>query len=222
MSPKRILEIACFNIESALIAQDTGAQRIEFCVDYQGGGISPPKELLLEARNKIKIPMYVIIRPRTGDFIYSEMEIQWMIQYILFCGLNGIDGIVFGALTKENAIDLGTCSRLLEAAGAMSLTFHRGIDACSDVENSISRLINLGVHRVLTSGGQKDALSGREQIKQLQLKFGKKIIIMPGGGVRSGNIGLLMDTGCREFHSSAILHGDKTDAKEIKMLKEFL
>ncbi|WP_317899944.1 copper homeostasis protein CutC [Aurantibacillus circumpalustris] len=223
MSTPKLLEIACFNLESALIAEKAGADRIEFCIDYEVGGISPPIDLILEAREKIKIPVYVMVRQREGNFVYSEIEIQWMIQYVLFCATHGINGIVFGALTGENEIDLKTCVRLIEAAGNMSITFHRAIDECVNREGSINQLISLGINKILTSGGQKDALSGLEKIKKLQSTFGKKIIIMPGGGLRSENIKLLMDSGCSEFHSSALEKNSFiADAKEIQTLKQLL
>ena len=223
MSATKILEIACFNLESALIAEQAGADRIEFCVDYKNGGLSPSIAQLQEARNKIKIPMFVMVRPRAGNFVYSEMEIQWMIQYIMFCEIEGIDGIVFGALSTENKIDIKTCSRIIEAAGSLSLTFHRAIDECKDMKNSIDQLITIGVHRVLTSGGEKNALAGLENIKHLQLKFGNKIKILPGGGIRSSNINLLKATACTEFHSSALIENSSiADANEILRLKQFL
>jgi copper homeostasis protein len=222
MPASKLLEIACFNLESALTAQKSGADRIEFCEDYKNGGVSPSVEKIDKAREKIVIPLHVIIRPRAGNFVYSEMEIQWMMQYILFCQHAGIDGIVFGALTDQKEIDINVCSRLIECAGNMSLTFHRAIDETSDIERSIQQLIDLKIHRVLTSGGRSNVIDGISEIEQLHSKFGKKIIIMPGGGIRSSNINKLLATGCREFHSSAIMEGENADAEEIEMLGNHL
>ena len=223
MCAHKILEIACFNLESVLIAERAGADRIEFCVDYNNGGISPPIELLSEVRDKIKIPLFVMIRPRAGDFVYSETEIQWMIKYVEQCRTHGTDGIVFGALSPKNEIDLKTCSCLIEAAGSMSLTFHKAFDECMDTENSINKLIEAGVNRILTSGGKKNAVEGIKKIEQLQLSFGQKIIIMPGGGIRSGNIDQVKTSTCNEFHSSALCENSLiADAEEIQTLKRLL
>src|SRR4051812_38804475 len=101
MPSSKVLEIACFNIESALFAQKTGADRIELCEDYKHGGISPSEQMVLQAREKIIIPLHVIIRPRSGNFIYTQKEIEWMKHYILFCRQNKVDGIVFGILNDK-------------------------------------------------------------------------------------------------------------------------
>jgi copper homeostasis protein len=234
------LEIACFNIESAVIAQNAGADRIELCENYEAGGYSPSVQNIQQAREKIKIPLHVMIRPRPNDFDhpfvlsapdafnYPEMEIQWMIQYILLSRLHGVDGVVFGVLTAEKEIDVKICSRLIEVAcdrfknfkNSLSVTFHRAIDECRDIEKSIQLLIDLGVQRVLTSGGKKTALEGMNTIKKLQDRFGDKIIIMPGGSIRSSNIDKIKTSGCIEFHSSAIVHNTGlADAEEVRKLK---
>lgn len=235
MTSKKILEIACFNLESALIAQAAGADRIELCENYDVGGNSPSVKNITTARERITIPLHVIIRPRpedfgdpfllspAHDFNYNEIEIQWMIQYIRICRFTGMDGIVFGALTKEKEIDITVCTLLIEAADSMPLTFHRAIDQCADMEKSIRQLIDLGVKRVLTSGGRNNAAENSDRIRLLQTKFGKEIIIMPGGGLRSSNIHSLISTGCNEFHTSAITGTARlANVHEIKKLKQFL
>ena len=222
MPAAKVLEIASFDIGSALIAQKSGADRIELCVDYKNGGISPSEQTVLQAREKIIIPLHVIIRPRSGNFIYSEKEIQWMKDYILFCRQTRVDGIVFGVLDKNNEVDVDVCSQLLSCAGNMSLTFHRAIDETKNISSSIQQLIGLNIHRVLTSGGKSDAIAGASRVGELQSAFGNKIIIMPGGGIRSSNIGKLLATGCKEYHSSAIVEGETADAKEIELLKRHL
>ena len=220
---KKILEIACFNLESALIAQSAGADRIELCVDYSSGGLSPDIELVKRALKTIHIPLHVIVRSRAGDFSYNESELQQMADFTTLCNLAGVKGIVFGALKKDGNIDFEACKAIKKVAGSMWLTFHRAIDECFDIKQGLSDVISLGFHRVLTSGGKPNALEGLQTIKQLQTEFGDKIVIMPGGGVRSNNIQELLDTGCSEFHSAAITGTDVSpDSNEIKNLKQFL
>jgi copper homeostasis protein len=214
-----ILEVACFNIQSCLIAQEAGAQRIEFCSDYKSGGITPPEKEITEVRKKIKIPLHIIIRPRSGNFIYSAEEILLMKKQILFCKQNGIDGVVFGALNSNKEIDTAACQLHSELSHPMSINFHRAFDLCSDPEKSLETLILLKFNRVLTSGGKSNALEGAENLTRMQKKYGSRIIIMPGGGVRSENIPFLLKTGCKEFHSSAITgNGELPGKAEIRQL----
>ena len=220
----KILEIACFNLESALIAQNSGADRIELCTNYTMGGLTPSHVKILEALKQIQIPIHVIIRPHAQGFVYTVSEIAQMKKDVLFCRENKIDGIVFGVLDSKNEINLKACKELISLAKPMSLTFHRAIDECSNIEHSIGQLIELGFDRVLTSGGKNSCVGGLETLKLLQDKFGNKIIIMPGGGIRSSNINeILNNSGCTEFHSSAILVNDEiTNSQEIKFMKEIL
>lgn len=230
----KILEIACFSLESARIAQLAGANRIELCNNYEAGGYSPSVTDMIKARKLIQIPLHVMVRPNPAlfknpalhgpeTFCYSEMELQWMLQYIMACRVSGIDGIVFGALSPEKEIDVTACSRLMEAAGSLSLTFHRAIDVCPDSEAAIRVLISLGVHRVLSSGGAPTAMAGLNQLTRLQANYGHQIRLMPGGGIRSANIEILLQSGCTEFHSAALNPSTgAVDAAEIQSLKKFV
>jgi copper homeostasis protein len=218
MPAGKVLEIACFNIESALVAQRAGADRIELCEDYKHGGVSPSEQMVLQVREKIIIPLHVIVRPRPGNFIYTQKEIGWMKHYILFCRQNKADGIVFGVLNGKKEVDVDVCSQLIECAGDMSVTFHRAIDETADISRSIQQLTHLKIHRILTSGGKANAIEGASEIERLQSACGKNIIIMPGGGIRSSNIDKVLASGCREYHSSAILHGEMANEKEIELL----
>ncbi|MBL7932514.1 MAG: copper homeostasis protein CutC [Bacteroidia bacterium] len=220
---KKVLEIACFNLESALIAQSAGADRIELCTDYSSGGISPKIELVKETREKIQIPLHVIVRSRDGNFCYNAFELEEMVAYTELCKNAGVNGVVFGALTDDKKIDLEACSTVKKAAGNMTLTFHRAIDECVDIKRGLQEIISLDYHRVLTSGGKQNAMNGIQSLKEMQNEFGNKIIIMPGGGIRSNNIKQILDTGCKEFHSAAITKsGALTDSQEIENLKLFL
>lgn len=219
----KILEIACFDLVSAELAAAAGADRIELCENYVKGGLTPLNEIILSARERIKIPLHVMIRPRGGDFTYGSAELEVMRQQILFCKESGIDGVVFGVLTKKNDIDRNACRKLKSEAGPMQVTFHRAIDQCVDLDKSLKLLIDLGIERVLTSGGSKNAADHIPNLEVLQKIYGGELIIVPGGGVRSMNIQQLLETGCHEFHSAAITGQSlKVDVEEIKKLRKVL
>ena len=220
----RVLEIACFNLESALIAQSAGADRIEFCEKYQLGGLTPSAGEIKKARERIHLPLHVMIRHRGGDFNYTSQELEQMKSSILLCKNYGVDGIVFGILNEHRGVQVSACEQLVELAKPMRVCFHRAIDSCADLDRQIETLIRLGVDHVLTSGGKATAMEGAVQIASWQKKFGDKISIMPGGGIRSDNIEtLITDTACREFHSAALLsNSELADAGEIKKMKSIL
>lgn len=223
MLQEKVLEIACFSLESALIAESAGADRIELCVNYEVGGISPTKEMVDIVRQKIKIPIHVIVRPRAGNFIYSDLEKAWLLEYSLFCKQSGADGIVIGALTEKNEIDVNSFDWLSEVSDTLSITFHRAIDQCKVLDKSLEQLINLGVNRVLTSGGKGNAADNVSKLKQLQTDFGDSLTMMPGGGIRSFNIKSVLESGCKEFHSAALTgNSPLADAQEIKKIKQLL
>jgi copper homeostasis protein len=223
-SSKYVLEIACFDVESCLLAQNAGANRIEFCSNYSLGGITPNHNDILKARELIQIPLHVIIRPRGGDFCYSIQEVEIMKHDILFCEKNKIDGVVFGVLNNKNQINYSLNSELIELAKKMNTTFHRAIDECIDVNKSFNQLIELGFSHVLTSGGKGNAEQNYLQLKETQSQFGEKIQIISGGGVRSYNIDkILNNTSINQFHSAAITDlSHKVDVNEIKLLLEKL
>jgi copper homeostasis protein len=221
---KKLLEIACFNIESCLLAQEAGAERVEFCADYSVGGITPNHTDILKAKELLHIPLHIIIRPRGGDFIYSNEEIEIMKNDILFCKQNHINGVVFGVLNQNKKIDKQINKELVELAENMSTTFHRAIDECVDMNEAMKDIVSIGFTRVLTSGGKSNALAGVNVLKDCQNTFGEKIIIMPGGGIRSNNLQeLIRETNCKEYHSAAITNkNEKLDIAEIKQLKSIL
>lgn len=219
-----ILEIACFDPASCLIAEAAGADRIEFCADYNSGGITPLYSDIVAVKKQLKIPLHIIIRPREGNFIYSLQEIDQIKKDILFCVETKIDGVVFGLLTKDNIIDTDNCKELKSLAGNMKTVFHRAIDKTTDIENSVETIIDIGFDKVLTSGGKGNAIDGINTLKTLNQKFGKKISIMPGGGIRSVNINQLREiTGCSEFHSAALKPGEfLANSDEVKLMKGYL
>jgi copper homeostasis protein len=218
----KLLEIACFNIESCLLAQKAGADRIEFCADYSVGGMTPNRADILKAKELLHIPLHVIIRPRGGNFDYSLAEIETMKNDILFCKQHHINGVVFGVLTQNKKINIIINKELIELAGNMSTTFHRAIDECADMIEAMNDIVSLGFKRVLTSGGKSSALDGIAILKNCQNSFGKNIIIIPGGGIRSNNLAqIVIQTNCKEFHSAALTQNiEFVNATEVSLLKE--
>lgn len=219
-----VLEIACFSEKAVDIASAAGAQRIELCEDYNVGGITPGYELIKKVRASCALPLHVIIRPRAGNFVYSDTEIETIKHSVQFCKQTGIDGIVFGALNPQQQPDLELCKCVVQLSGTIPVTFHRAIDACLNMEASIESLIEIGIKRVLTSGGKQQAEAGAPLLKKLQWRYGQKIIIMPGGGVRSSNLQkILKQTSCTEVHSAAITDtSELPDHLEIKKLLSIL
>jgi copper homeostasis protein len=199
-----ITEIAVYTPESALIAAQAGADRIELCSGYSEGGLSPSAGTILYVRNNTTIRLHVMIRPRIGDFVYSAAEKEIILQDVQFCRKNNVDGIVFGALTNDGKIDLPFTRKVVETASPMSVTFHRAFDLCTDTERSLSDLIDSGVSRVLTSGSMQDAIQGAETIAKLVKQAGNKLIILPGGGINPDNVSAFVKkTGVKEIHFSA-------------------
>lgn len=221
-SYSKLLEIACFNVASCLLAQEAGADRIEFCADYSAGGITPSKADIIKAKELLRIPIHVIIRPRGGNFVYNEEEINIMKQDILFCRSHNIDGVVFGVLTADNEIDKAVNKELVQLADGMSTTFHRAIDECNNYVKALEDLVSLGFIRVLTSGSAKTAFEGLNTLKKTQSMYGSEIIIIPGGGIRSENIAqIISETNCYEFHSAALTtNKNLVDENEVRLLNE--
>lgn len=217
-----MLEIACFEITSAEIACESMADRIEFCDDFEKGGTTPDFYEFMHLKRHYQTPVYVMIRPKGGPFFYSDAEFIEMKTSIITFKEGGADGFVFGILTSNNEIDEARNKELIELAGETPCTFHRAFDRTADLEISIQTLIKLGFKTVLTSGGEKSAMEGKEALKSLVQNYSDKIEILIGGGVRSENIEELKKfTGGTSFHSSAILKYDTfvTD-DEIKKLKK--
>ena len=216
-----MLEIACFEITSAETALRSVADRIEFCAEQQLGGITPNIEEFRYLKSVYRKPIYVMIRPKGGSFLYSDYEFEVMKRDILDFKNSGADGFVFGILTSGNTIDIEKNKILLEFAGEIPCTFHRAFDRTPDLENSVKTLIDLGFTTVLTSGGKNSAMEGKENLKNLIEKYSDQINILIGGGVRSGNISELKNyTLGKQFHSSAIpdyeIFANDDEIKRIK------
>lgn len=199
-----LLEVPVFDIQSALKAQNAGAHRIELCASMADGGITPSTGMILQAKELLKISFYVMIRPRGGNFTYSDEEINIMLHDIEFCRKHGIEGIVTGVLTSEGKVDIPVCKALTEIAGSMQLTFHRAFDRTADPFEAMEEIIECGFHRILTSGQKETALEGAGLIAELNKRAAGRIIIMPGSGVNETNLKELhKQCNCSEYHSSA-------------------
>jgi len=215
------LEIACFNLESALIAQENGADRVELCANRNDGGTTPNFETIQEARTALSIPLMVMIRPRAGDFVYSDTEFHQMKTDLIEFKKLKVDGFVFGILNKDASINHEQNTELLALAHPLPCTFHRAFDEVNTKEEALEVLIRCGFKTILTSGLEQNAVDGLQALSELIQKANNRIIIMPGGGIRAENIKLLSsNTKASFYHSSAIIdEGEIADKEEIKALK---
>lgn len=213
----RKLEIAAFNLESALIAQQNGAGRIELCKDMEAGGLTPEADALALAKEQLFVPVFAMVRPRAGNFVYDDAAFAQMLQTVLAYKELGADGFVFGILTPDNKIDVARNKMLVAAAHPLPCTFHRAFDVVIEWRTALEQLIECGFSTVLTSGIATDVNSGIRNLKQMVAAAGHNIEIMPGGGLRADNLGQVMqETGASFFHSSAVLNGDTADGNEIQ------
>lgn len=198
-----LLEICAGSVTSCLAAQEGGAARVEFCDNLLEGGTTPSYGAIASAREKLRITMNVIIRPRGGDFLYSNLEFDVMARDILACKQLGVDGVVIGLLTADGDIDVARTRQLVELAAPLPVTFHRAFDVARDPFRALDDIMNSGCDRLLTSGQEASAPEGAPLIHRLREAAGERLVVMPGAGVRLNNIaGLVAETGCIEYHTS--------------------
>ena len=200
------IEACCPDLESVRRAVQAGANRIELCEQLEIGGVTPSKELIRWAMEVAgNVPINVLIRPRGGDFVYSEEEIQLMLQSVRMCREEGVNGVVIGALKRDGSVDIGTVSRLVREAVGLDITVHRAFDESTDLRQALEDIVGLGIRRILTSGGCPTAYEGRFVILDLVQQAAGRISIMPGCGVRASNIDEIASvTGATEFHGSQL------------------
>ena len=218
------IEIACFDLESALIAQNAGADRIELCADMSVGGKTPTIEIIKQAREHLTIDLYVMIRPRGGSFVYSDSEFEQMKLEIETIKKLGVNGFVFGILNKDKTINIEQNKALLELAKPFPCTFHRAFDEVLNVDKALEDVISCKFSTILTSGTFPNVMEGKEVLKQLVIQANNRIEIMPGGGLRSTNVLELNEmVNANWFHSSAITDGSEISSpEEIVQLKKKL
>lgn len=199
-----ILEVISFCAEACHIAQRSGAGRIELCDNPGEGGTTPSAGRIRHARETLQIPLFPIIRPRGGDFLYSEEEFEIMLQDVKTAKELGCDGVVLGILRTDGSIDRDRTSRLVDAAYPMDVTFHRAFDRVMDPMKALEDVVSTGCTRILTSGLKPTASEALDTIRRLHMAADGRIVVMPGSGVRSGNIREIVEaTGVSELHCSA-------------------
>jgi len=195
-----LLEICANSLESALNAQRAGADRIELCAELGAGGITPSPGTLKLVRERLEIPVHVLVRPRSGHFTYTHSEFEVMKEDIQACRDLGLEGIVSGVLNKDFSLDLERTAALVELAGPLHFTFHRAFDWIADPLGALAQLEGIGVSTVLSSGGRPTALEGLENLEQWQR--GTTLELMAGGGVGADQVARFREIGLRAVHSS--------------------
>jgi len=214
MTRKHLLEISVDGVEKAAAAERGGADRIELCADLSVGGLTPSRELLRAVREKVHIPVYSMIRPRAGDFVYSAVEFGEMERSIAVVTECGMDGVVLGVLKKNGSIDMARTRRLVDLARPLPVTFHRAFDEVADFTRALEAVIQTGTARILTSAGAKTALQGAAKLAELVATARDRvsgvgsplqpdrIIIVPGAGITASTIAQVVEkTGATEFHA---------------------
>ena len=203
MHNRFVLEICVESVEHAVAAERGGAHRIELCSDLSSGGITPSAGLMQTVRRHVHAPVHVLIRPRAGDFCYSDHELEIMRDDIQAAKRFGMDGIVLGILRDNAHIDVERTKALVELAHPLPVTFHRAFDATGNLEASLEQVIQTGASRILTSGGQPSAADALPTLARLVEAARERILLMPCGGIDSGNVvRIVRTTLAQEFHTS--------------------
>jgi copper homeostasis protein len=229
VSRKYLLEISVESLEGAMAAERGGADRIELCGNLSVGGVTPDAWLLRAVRAQVRIPIFSMVRPRAGDFVYSSAEFSEMRCSIGVAKETGMDGVVLGILTKEHRVDVGRTRELVELAKPLPVTYHRAFDEVADLHQALEDVIQSGAKRILTSGGAKSALEGASVLSDLIEAAGERINIVPGAGISAANIRQVAQrTKSREFHSglsAALPYGSREYERfeeEVRKLAEQL
>lgn len=214
---KRVLEVCTGNIESVVAAAKAGAERIELCAALEVGGVTPSLGMMQWTHSNFpELKVQLLIRSRGGNFVYDKADLETMLIDIRKA-LPYVNGIVCGALTKEGDIDIEALRLMMAAANGKPVTFHRAFDRCSDPKKALEQLIDAGCARILTSGHEPTAEKGIPLLRELIEQAGDRIVIMPGGGVTTNNIRLIVDqTGCKEIHGSFSAGTGTTSTEAVK------
>ena len=200
---KNIIEVCAASVQSARNAQKAGAHRVELCGGLEIGGITPSAATILKTRALLDIDVFVLIRPRGGDFCYSPLEIETIKDDILFCKNNNIDGVVIGMLEEDGTVNSSQLKELVDLAAPMQVTFHRAFDRTADPFLALEKIIDAGVHRILTSGQKATAFEGRFLLRELVKKANNRITILAGAGINRENIlNIAKASKTNEFHLS--------------------
>lgn len=229
MAPEPLLEITVESLDTALAAEHAGADRIELCAELNLGGVTPAITAMRKVHEELEIPVFPIIRPRKGDFVYSDSEFAAMRRDIATARDHGMEGVVLGILRADGTVDVERTRELVEWAHPLEVTFHRAFDHASDLMQALNDVIQTGATRLLTAGGARSAPEGAEVLRKLVDAAGDRIIVLPGAGLHAGNIGkLAAETRAREFHSGlgGVLPYGSSDLKrfesEVRAMKKEL
>jgi copper homeostasis protein len=207
-----LLEAPVFNVQAAMEAAQQGIDRLELCANFPEGGETPSAGMLRFLKSELDLPIFVMIRPRGGDFVYSSKELLVMKHDIQLLGDLGADGFVFGVLDAQGAVNESACEFLLRAAGSKPCTFHRAIDASANLQDSLKKIMQLGFQRVLTSGGKNSLTEGLDQVVDLLHLAQDQLIVMPGGGLKPAHVPILKASGyLKEIHASCKLAKPSTN-----------
>ena len=199
-----LIEISSYSVQWAIDAQQAGANRIELCDNIYEGGTTPSYASIKLARKYLDIELFILIRPRGGDFLYSDLEFETMKSDIEIAKKLGADGLVFGLLKSDGSIDKERTKELVELSKPLPVTFHRAFDVVKDPFQALEDIIDCSCSRILTSGQKSTAYKGIPLLKQLIDKAGTRIIIMPGSGINSSNIlEIKQKANASELHLSA-------------------
>lgn len=217
-----LLEVACFSLDAVKVVAGSDADRIEYCFDYASGGVTPPIADIVKIRQITEKPLFVMIRPRAGDFEYNNEEIKNMHGLIKEFKAAGADGFVFGITDFNNELNMEENHRLISMAYPLPCTLHRAFDMVPDKHKSLEQAIDCGFSRILTSGGVGNAVDNIGILARLVTKASGRINIIPGGGLRSSNIDIVINScGAKEYHSACITNTGTLlpDPREINLIK---
>jgi copper homeostasis protein len=196
------LEISVETLEAAMAAERGGASRIEFCGNLQVGGTTPSTELMRAVRERVRVPIFSMVRPRGGNFLYTEAEFEAMRRDLDAAKELRMDGVVLGLLDADGHVDIARTKELVDRARPLPVTFHRAFDECVDLSGALEDVIQTGAARLLTSGGKRTAPEALEVLGELVRIAGERLIVMPGSGLHAGNIReAVAKTGAAEFHA---------------------
>lgn len=213
MSGGALVESCVDSFEAAIASAAGGAARLELCAHLEVGGTTPDPALVSRVAASVPVPVMAMVRPRGGDFVYGSDEIERLLRDVAAMRAAGAHGLVFGALTGAGAIDMPLMRALVQAAGPLPVTCHRAFDEARDLEQALDALVELGVTRVLTSGGAPTAAEGTPALARLVARASGRIVVMAGGTVRAGNAGALVAaTGITEVHARLIREPGPADA----------
>ncbi len=215
-----LVEICATSVQSAVNAENAGAERIELCSELAVGGITPSYGLLKEVLKNCSLPVFVLIRPRSGNFTYSDFEFETMKSDIKLCKELGCAGIVSGILKTDNSIDSIRTKELIELSKPLEFTFHRAFDLTRDAFQSLDELLELGADRILSSGQETSAEIGIDLLVKLKESANEKLTILPGGGINAENIHLFKEKGFREIHASSSSVFSENEMPKISMNSE--